>query len=123
MSIFAKSHITIPAGAAIAIALPRTNKVLSKIERTKTFPNWGFLYGGSSNTKDEGNPLSTVLDNIFDITSVIIIPITTTKTTANVDKIDDHIPNVVPAINIEAIVIKNGNLPVTRNKIISKYSN
>ena len=59
----------------------------------------------------------------MDITSVIIIPITTTKTTARVDNIDDHIPNVVPAINIEAIVIKNGNLPVARNKIISKYSN
>ena len=57
------------------------------------------------------------------LSSQIIIPITTTRTTARVDKIDDHIPNVVPAINIEAIVIKNGNLPVTRNKVISKYRN
>ena len=101
----------------------RTNNVLSKIERTKTFPNWGFLYGGSSNTKDDGIPLRIVLDKSLDIISVIIIPITTTKTTASVDRIDDHIPNVVPAINIEAIVIKNGNLPVARNEIISKYCN
>ena len=120
---FANSHIRIPAGAAIATALPRTNKVLSKIERTKTFTNCGLLYGGSSNTKDEGIPLRSVLESILDIISVIIIPITTTKTTASVDKIDDQTPNAVPAINIEAIVIKKGNLPVTRNKIISKYSN
>ena len=64
-----------------------------------------------------------VLDNILDIISVIIIPITITKTTVRVDRIDDQIPNVVPAINIEAIVIKNGNLPIARNKIICKYSN
>ena len=51
------------------------------------------------------------------------MPIITITITANVDKIEDHIPNVVPTINIEAIVIKNGNLPVTRNKVISKYCN
>ncbi len=101
----------------------RTNNVLSKIERTKTFPNWGFLYDGSSNTKDDGIPLRIVLDKSLDIISVIIIPITTTKTTVSVDKIDDHIPNVLPAINIEAIVIKKGNLPVARNKVVSKYCN
>ena len=39
------------------------------------------------------------------------------------DKIDDQIPKVLPAINIEEIVIKKGNLPIARNKIISKYSN
>ena len=101
----------------------RTNSVLSKIERTKTFPIWGLLYGGSSSTKDDGIPLRTVLDNIFDITNVIIIPSIMTKTTDNADKIDDQIPSALPAMNIEEIVIKNGNLPVTRNKIVSKYSN
>jgi len=55
--------------------------------------------------------------------SVIRIPITITKTTDNVDKIDDQIPKVVPLIKIVAIVIKNGNLPITRNKIICKHSN
>lgn len=40
---FANNQITRPAGAATAIALPSTNKVLSKIERTKTFPICGFL--------------------------------------------------------------------------------
>ena len=101
----------------------RTNNVLSKIERTKTFTNWGFLYGGSSNKKEEGIPLRIVLDKSLDIISVIMIPKRTTKTTVSVDKTDDHMPNVVPAINIEAIVIKKGNLPITRNKVISKYSN
>ena len=43
-----KIHITIPAGAATAIALPNTNKVLSKTDLIKIFPNCGFLYGGSS---------------------------------------------------------------------------
>ena len=36
---------------------------------------------------------------------------------------DDQIPKVVPAINIEAIVIKNGNLPIARNKVISNNRN
>ena len=36
---FAKIQIIRPAGAATEIALPNTNKVLSKIDRTKTFPN------------------------------------------------------------------------------------
>lgn len=100
-----------------------TNNVLSKIERTKTLPICGFLYGGSSSTNDEGIPFSIVLDKTLDIISVIIIPIIITKTTHNDDKIDDQTPKVLPAINIEAMVIKNGNLPVTRDKIISKYRN
>ena len=113
--------MTIPAGAAIATALPKTNNVLSKSERTKTFPNGGILYGGSSNTKDDEIPLRSVLESILDIISVIIMPNTTTKITVRVDKIEDHIP--VLAINIEAIVIKKGNLPVARNKVISKNCN
>ena len=54
---------------------------------------------------------------------LIAIKKATTKTTARVDKIEDHTPKVVLAINIEAIVIKKGNLPITRNKVISKYCN
>ncbi len=36
--IFAKSHITRPAGTATSIALNNTNEHLSKIERTIIFP-------------------------------------------------------------------------------------
>ena len=51
------------------------------------------------------------------------MPIIITKITDKVDKMEDQIPKVVPAINIDAIVIKNGNLPIARNKIISDYGN
>lgn len=36
--ILANIQITIPAGAATSIALPRTNSVLLKIERIRTLP-------------------------------------------------------------------------------------
>ena len=36
--ILATSHISSPAGAATAAALPSTNRVRSKIDRTITFP-------------------------------------------------------------------------------------
>ena len=40
---FAVSHIISPAGAATAIALPKTKIVLSSTERTKILPICGFL--------------------------------------------------------------------------------
>ena len=39
---FAISHISAPAGAATAAALPKTNSVLSKTERTITLPICGL---------------------------------------------------------------------------------
>ena len=47
---FAISQIISPAGAATAAALPKTNKVLSKIERIITFVNCGLRKEGSSRT-------------------------------------------------------------------------
>ena len=108
---FAMSQITIPAGAATLTALPNTNNVLSNIERTKTFPICGFLYGGSSNTKDDGTPFKIVFDNILDIKSVMPIPSNTTSITIIVAPIDENLP-MLPAKNIVAIVIKNGNRPL-----------
>ena len=79
--IFAKSHITNPAGMATTTALPNTNKVLSKIDRIKIFPNCGFLYGGSSSVNVEGIPFKMVLDNTLEIIKVIATPkIMTNKT-------------------------------------------
>ncbi len=90
MVMFDISHITIPAGAAIAIALPSTNIVFSNIERVITFIICGFLYGGSSNTKDVGSPFSIVLDSNLEINKVIIIPNNITTSTAIVDIIDEY---------------------------------
>ena len=59
-----------------------------------------------------------VLDKILDITNVIIIPNIITIITAIVDKIDAPIPPIVPTINIVAIVIKNGNLPLHGTKLL-----
>lgn len=67
-------HSIIPAGAATIIALPKTNRVLSNIERIITLPNCGFLYGGSSSVKKDGKPFRIVLDRIFDTINVIISP-------------------------------------------------
>ena len=49
--ILASSQIIAPAGMATLMALPNTNNVRSKIERTITLPNCGLRYGGSSNVK------------------------------------------------------------------------
>lgn len=89
---FANNQITIPTGAATLTALPNTNKVLSKSDLTITFPIWGFLYGGSSNIKEEGTPFNTVFDNIFDIINVKNIPSNTTNKTQKVEIIEDVIP-------------------------------
>ncbi len=110
--------MTRPAGSATAIALPNIKMVLSKIDLTNTFKNCGFLYGGNSNTKEDGIPFNIVLDKILDITKVIIIPRIITNMTAIVDTIDAPIPPIVPAINIVAMVIKNGNLPLHGTKLL-----
>ena len=73
------NHINKPAGAATTIALPKTNKVLSKIDLIIVFPICGVRYGGSSRVKDDGFPFSNVLESKFDIinvTSMQIITIT-----------------------------------------------
>ena len=67
-------HSIIPAGAATIMALPKTNSVLSNIDRIITLPNCGFLYGGSSSVKKDGKPFNIVLDRIFDTIKVIISP-------------------------------------------------
>ena len=100
------------------MALPSTNSVLSNMERINIFPNCGFLYGGNSKTKDEGIPFKMVLDSNFEIASVKNIPNIITKITAMVEITDAPKPCILPAINIVAIAIKNGNLPITGNKVI-----
>ncbi len=82
--IFAKSQITIPIGAATETALAKTNKVLSSKDLTKILPICGFLYGGSSNIKEEGTPLSKVLERSFEIISVKNIPSNIIKITVRV---------------------------------------
>ena len=98
-------------------ALANTYSVLSKIDRISIFPICGFLYGGNSNTNDDGIPFSIVFDKILDMNNVNIIPNMITPITVSVAKIDEN-PPYVPAINMVAIDIKKGNLPVTWNKVV-----
>ena len=109
--IFPIIQIIIPAGSATVIALPKTNNVLSNIERISTFPICGFLYGGNSNIKDDGIPFNTVFDRILETIKVIPIPSSITNNTMIVDTIDEKPPKLF-AKNMVAIVIKNGNLPL-----------
>ena len=120
MFIFANNHITRPAGAATATALPSTNKVLSNIDLISTCPICGFLYGGSSNTNDELVPFNIVFDRILETSNVINIPSKITPNTVIVAIMEEPMSDdstlfpliTAPAIKMLAIVIKNGNLPL-----------
>ena len=114
--ILENNHITIPAGAAIEIALPNTNRVLSNKERINIFPICGVLYGGSSKVKDDGSPFNIVLDSIFETNNVNKIPNKTTSITTTAATNPENIPAIEPEINIVATVIKNGNLPLQGTK-------
>ena len=72
--------------------------------------------------KDDGIPFNNVFDNIFDINNVKNIPNKITPSTTNVDIIDAPIPCMLPAINIVAIVIKNGNLPLHGTKLFVRIA-
>ena len=58
------------------MALPSTNNVLSNIDLTITCPICGFLYGGSSNTKEEFFPFKIVFDKILDTNEKVDITYT-----------------------------------------------
>ena len=85
----------IPTGAATDIALPSTNRVLSKRDLTITFPICGFLYGGNSNIKDDGIPFSIVFESILETIRVNIIPKSTTNRTHKVDIKDEAVPSKI----------------------------
>ena len=79
-------------------------------------PICGVLYGGSSNVKDEGSPFNIVLDSIFETNNVNKIPNKTTSITTTAATNPENIAAIEPEINIVAIVIKNGNLPLQGTK-------
>lgn len=114
--ILENNHITIPAGAAIEIALPNTNRVLSNKERINILPICGVLYGGSSKVKDDGSPFNIVFESIFETNNVNKIPNKTTSITITAATNPENIPAIEPEINIVATVIKNGNLPLQGTK-------
>lgn len=93
--IFANNHIIIPTGAATDIALPSTNRVLSKRDLIITFPICGFLYGGSSKIKEEGIPFSIVFESILETISVNIIPKSTINRTQKVEIIVESVPRKI----------------------------
>ena len=76
---FAINQIIAPAGAAIAIALPKTNIVLSNIDRIITLKICGLRYEGISRIKEEGMPFSAVIDNIL-VTKTVKITLIKTQT-------------------------------------------
>ena len=66
--------------------------------------------------KEEGNPFKIVLERSLDISKVINIPSKTIAKTTSVEIIEDVKPENILPINIVAIVIKNGNLPLQGTK-------
>ena len=59
-----------------------------------------------------------VLDKILEIISVIIMPMIITTITAKVENNEDQTPKLLPAINIDAIVIKKGKRPLQGTKLL-----
>ena len=111
------SQITRPAGAATAAALPSTNSVLSRTERTITFPICGLRYGGSSRVKDDGIPFSSVPESSLETANVMKIPIMTKKVKISAAKTEFSIPPEVPIKNIVMIAISVGKPPPSKRKI------
>lgn len=79
-------------------------------------PICGFLYGGSSNIKEEGKPFNIVFDNILDTTSVKKIPSKIIDKTIKVENNDINFPLMVPTIKIDEIVIRKGKRPLQGTK-------
>ena len=116
---FASNQISNPAGAATTAALPKTNKVRSKIERTITFPVCGRRYGGSSNVNEEGMPFRIVADSKRETKKVIPIPNTITPIRSRVESTEPPIP-AVPIKNMEMIAIIVGNAPPDKRQTFAK---
>ena len=114
----AKIQVIAPAGAATAIALPKTNNVLSKIELYKILPILGTLYGGNSKVKLDGIPFNKVFDKIYDTNNVIPIPITIIIAIAKACIRELVKTLVAVAKNIVAIAIRVGNLPLHGTKLL-----
>ena len=114
--ILAIIQISSPAGAATIIARPKTKRVLSKIERIIILPINGLRYGGNSKVKEEGNPFRIVIDNIFDITRVIIIPNITTPVMVMAEIIVENLSEL--SMNIPVIVISIGKRPLHGTKLL-----
>ena len=116
------NHINSPAGAATTTALPNTNKVLSNIDLIITWPICGFLYGGSSNAKDDGIPFSKVLDKNFDTSRVRTIPKIMIDVSIKADKKDWNGDKTKPVKNIVIIAISVGNRPLHGTKLFVKIA-
>lgn len=121
---FAASQIIMPAGAATAAALPRTKRVLSKIERTMTFKTCGFLYGGISRVNDDGTPRRSVFDSIRDETKVKSTLNTITSVKSAAVNTERHMPKLPAAKNMVIILMSDGKRPLqgTRQFVITAIS-
>lgn len=116
MLILASNHIITPAGAATIMALPRTNRVLSITERIIMLFIFGFLYGGSSSTNEDGIPHRIVFDSSFDTIKVIIIP-EIIKAARIIPAINEPKITKYDAKKIIIIAISVGNTPPAKRQV------
>ena len=92
-------------------ARPKTNKVLSNIDLIITFITLGFLYGGSSIVKKDGNPFNIVLDKI--LLTIRVIKILRSISKVRIPTLNKELNNLLSIIkNILIIDINAGNLPL-----------
>ena len=117
MFIFARSHIRSPAGAAAAQALPKTKIVLSKMERTMTFPICGLLYGGSSKVNEDGTPFKSVWESIHETAKVINIPARTARSSSAEEATEPENP-FDTAKNIAIMDMSAGKRPLHGTKLL-----
>ena len=109
---FASTHITSPAGAATATARSRTKKTFSFTVCHIIFKNCGFLYGGSSRTKEDASPFRIVFvkANEDSIVAAIDEAIKLSNTKAD--------SKLFFVKNIAVIAINKGNTPPTLRKLL-----
>ena len=103
---------------ATLTALPSTNSVRSKMERTITLPNCGRRYGGSSSVKLDGTPFSSVFDKKREVRKVRMTPNTITPVNSSVDRRPFHGAATTPAKNIVIILISVGKRPLQGTKVL-----
>ena len=116
---FARSHSISPAGAATVTALPRTNTVLSRSERTSTLPICGRRYGGSSRAKEVAVPFRTVFERNRDIIKVRTAPRAMTPVSISALA---KFPPLPATASIPIRVISAGNRPLQGIKTLVRMA-
>lgn len=115
--IFARIQIRSPHGIDAVQALPSTKIVLSRSERTSTFPICGRRYGGNSSVYELDSPLSTVFESIYDMASVANTPSRIIPRSTAPDNTEPNIPPIVTK-NIVITAMTVGKRPLQSMKLL-----